>query len=285
MRIAFLGLGRMGAAMAAHLPADHQLTVCDRTPRRADSLREAGAREAGSVADAVRDAEAVVLMLSGPPSVRDVLPELAGAPEGALLVSCSTIGPADARAAAAAVPALRYVDAPVAGTVGPSRGGTLGVVGGADEQTWQDALPLLPASGDADKVRRVGAVGAGSAVPLCNDLALGPTHRRRRGGPAARPRPGPRALRSAAGPGRPPRSGRGWPTSGRCSTAATPAGRRSRSTGWPRTSGWRWTPPSPTWGHAGHRGRGAGRADAGHSGEDFAALAGFLADEGRADSY
>ena len=174
MRVAFLGLGRMGTAMARHLlDGGHELVVWNRSPGRAAELVEAGAREASSVRDAVGGADAVVLMLYGPPSVREVLPEVvAGAPDGTLLVNCTTVAPADAHEFAQAA-ALRYVDAPVAGSVAPATEGTLGVLGGAAEQDWEDALPLLHAFGDPDKVRRVGSVGAGSATKLCNNLALG----------------------------------------------------------------------------------------------------------------
>ena len=122
----------------------------------------------------MRGADAVVLMLFGPPSVREVLPAVvAGAPAGALLVNATTVAPADAREFAATAGALRYVDAPVAGSTGPAAEGTLGVLGGAAVQDWADALPLLELWGSPDKVRRVGEVGAGSAMKLCNNLALG----------------------------------------------------------------------------------------------------------------
>lgn len=175
MTVAFLGLGRMGIAMAGHISdAGHDLVVWNRTTGKAGPLLAAGAREAASVRDAVRGADAVVLMLYGPPSVREVLPDVAaGAPEGALLVNCTTVAPADAHEFARTAPGLRYVDAPVAGSVTPATEGTLGVLGGASEDAWAAALPLLHTFGEPAKVRRVGAVGAGSAMKLCNNLALG----------------------------------------------------------------------------------------------------------------
>lgn len=174
MRVAFLGLGRMGVAMARRVQdAGHEVVVWNRTPGRAGDLHEAR-----TVREAVEGVDAVVLMLFGPPAVHDVLPDVvAGAPGGALVVNCTTVAPADAHAFARTVSSapepLRYVDAPVAGSVGPATDGTLGVLGGAQEQDWEDALPLLHAFGDAAKVRRVGSVGAGSAMKLCNNLALG----------------------------------------------------------------------------------------------------------------
>ena len=177
MTTAFLGLGRMGVLMADHLlTAGHDLVVWNRTPGRADDLVARGAREARSVADAVAGADRVVLMLFGPDSVREVLAEVvAAAAPGTLLVDCTTIGPDAARefGAAAAGAGLRYVDAPVAGSTGPAAEGTLGVLVGGAAADVADALPLLQTWGAPEKVRHVGAVGAGSALKLCVNQGLG----------------------------------------------------------------------------------------------------------------
>src|SRR5688500_13218915 len=96
MRVAFLGLGRMGAPMAAHVvKAGHDVTVWNRTPKPGAIE---GADEAKTLAEAVSNAEAVVTMLFGPDAVREVLAEVAqAAPRGALVIESSTIGPAVAR--------------------------------------------------------------------------------------------------------------------------------------------------------------------------------------------
>lgn len=85
------------------------------------------------------------------------------------------VGPDDARefATTCREAGLRYVDAPVAGSTGPAADGTLGVLVGGSEHDYADALPLLHLWGAPEKVRRVGEVGAGSAMKLCNNLALG----------------------------------------------------------------------------------------------------------------
>jgi len=177
MRVAFLGLGRMGTAMARHvIDAGHELHVWNRTPGKAGDLVAAGAVEAKTVADAVTDADAVVLMLFGPESVRDVLPDvLAGAPSGVLVVDSTTIGPDAAHEFAATCEAngARYVDAPVAGSIAPATAGTLGVLAGAREKDWPDAEPLLKLWGDPERVRRVGPVGAGSALKLVVNQGIG----------------------------------------------------------------------------------------------------------------
>jgi 3-hydroxyisobutyrate dehydrogenase-like beta-hydroxyacid dehydrogenase len=163
--------------MARHLlDAGHELTIWNRTPGRAGDLVAAGAREAESVADAVRSAEAVVLMLFGADSVREVLREIAdAAPSGALVIDDTTIG----RAAAvefgdfARDRGLRYVDAPVVGTIGPAQQGTLGILVGGSEQDVDAARPLLETYGDPEKIRRIGEVGAGNALKTVVNLTLG----------------------------------------------------------------------------------------------------------------
>ena len=115
-------------------------------------------------------------MLFGPDSVYEVLTEVvAAARPGTLVVDSTTIGPQAARefAQLAAASGLRYVDAPVAGSTGPAADGTLGVLVGGAETDYADALPLLHAWGAPEKVRRVGGVGAGSALKLCVNQGLG----------------------------------------------------------------------------------------------------------------
>ena len=177
MHIAFLGLGRMGVAMAAHIArSEHELVVWNRTPGRAEPLVALGAREGTSVADAVGGAGQIVLMLFGPDSVRAVLPQvLAAAAPGALVIDGTTIGPDAARefAATCAAAGVRYLDAPVAGSLAPAAAGTLGVLVGADPADYAEALATLSLWGAPEKIRLVGPVGAGSAMKLCVNQGLG----------------------------------------------------------------------------------------------------------------
>jgi len=166
MRVAFLGLGRMGTPMAAHVAGGgHDLTVWNRTPKPG---AVPGAREARSVAEAVDGAEVVVTMLFGPDAVREVLAQV---PEESFVVECSTIGPALARELGGRF--ARFVDAPVVGSVGPATEGTLGVLAGGSAEDYAAAEPLLHLWGDPAKVRHLGPVGAGSAMKLVVNLTLG----------------------------------------------------------------------------------------------------------------
>ena len=130
MRVAFLGLGRMGVAMASHVAAaGHDLAVWNRTPGKAGDLEPLSRP---TVAAAVEGADAVVLMLFGPDAVREVLAEVVQHAPGALVVDSSTVGPEAAQEFEKTCTAagLRYVDAPVAGSVKPAADGTLGVFAG-----------------------------------------------------------------------------------------------------------------------------------------------------------
>jgi 3-hydroxyisobutyrate dehydrogenase len=173
-KVAFLGLGRMGVLMAHHvLAAGHELVVWNRTPGRAGELVEKGAREAASPAEAVEGADVAALMLFGPDSVREVLAQIAR--EGLLVVDSTTVGPSAARefGRTAREAGARYADAPVAGSLGPARDGTLGVLVGCAEQDWPDVEPVVQLWGDPAKVRRVGEVGAGNALKLVVNQGIG----------------------------------------------------------------------------------------------------------------
>ncbi len=178
--VAFLGLGRMGAPMARHvLAAGHELVVWNRDPAKSQPFAEAGVAVAATPADAATKSEVVVLMLADPDAVRTVLcgPSgvVAGAAPGTLVIDASTIGPAAAKYMAARLRerGLRYVDAPVYGSVRPATDGTLGILAGGDAADVEAATPFLTLWGDPGKLVRVGEVGAGSAAKLVRNLTLG----------------------------------------------------------------------------------------------------------------
>ncbi|MBY8873290.1 NAD(P)-dependent oxidoreductase [Micromonospora sp. PLK6-60] len=180
LRVAFLGLGRMGTPMARHvLTAGHDLTVWNRSPGKAEPLAAAGASVAGTPAEAAADRDVVVLMLAAPDAVERVLfgPDgvASGAAPGTLVVDGSTIGPDASRRMAERLRGqhLRYVDAPVYGSVGPATEGTLGVLAGGADDDVAAARPLLELWGDPKQVRHVGPTGAGSAAKLVRNLTLG----------------------------------------------------------------------------------------------------------------
>jgi len=158
MKLAFLGLGRMGRELVAHILTDdsYEVTVWNRTPSKADAAVAAGAVLADSAADAVRDADVVVSCLFGPQSVREVIldAELPLA-SSAVWMDVTTVGPEMARQCDdwAASRGLRYVHAPVLGSLGPAKAGDLGVlIGGSDVEARAQARSISSLWADPDRV-------------------------------------------------------------------------------------------------------------------------------------
>jgi len=177
-RIGFLGLGNMGAPMAANLvKAGHAVSGFDPVAAARERLAAAGGAPAGSIAEAVRQAEVVISMLPEGRHVRAAYLEPAGvlesAPPGALLIDCSTIDVATARAVAEAASARGFamLDAPVSGGVGGATAGTLTFMVGGDPAAFDRGRPILEAMGKA--VIHAGPSGNGQAAKICNNMMLG----------------------------------------------------------------------------------------------------------------
>ena len=171
MRIAFLGTGRMGTELALHLLPDHELTVWNRTASRTQRLAEAGAAVAGTAAEAVAGAELVVTSLFGPDAVRETVTVPSLIPGGVTWVDTTTVSPADAEGFADAVPS--YVGAPVVGTLGPARNGSLGVyVGSPDDGRREQVLELVAPWADPERLRGVGSGREAAVGKLLANLAL-----------------------------------------------------------------------------------------------------------------
>ena len=176
MKIAFIGLGNMGGGMAANLvKAGHEVRAFDLAKEALDRAAEHGCSVCGSIAEAVADAEAVVSML---PNGQIVLSAYTGevfgnAPEGAILLDCSTIDVATAREVADQAHKAGYemVDAPVSGGIAAANGGTLTFMVGGSDSAFARAEPILRAMGKA--VIHAGAAGNGQAAKICNNMLLG----------------------------------------------------------------------------------------------------------------
>lgn len=170
--IALLGTGTMGAAIARRLLATgHPPTVWNRTPARVAPLVAAGARAAASPAEAVRDADVVITMLTDAAAVRQTLRSAAAALRpGAHVIEMSTIGPDAVPELAALLPAgVPLVDAPVAGSAGAAEAGRLTVLAGGAQAAVDRVLPVLELLGT---VRRCGGPGRGAALKLVLNTAL-----------------------------------------------------------------------------------------------------------------
>ncbi|MET7512604.1 NAD(P)-dependent oxidoreductase [Streptomyces sp. NPDC005480] len=168
-KIAFLGLGHMGAPMARHLlDAGHPLTVWNRTPAKAAPLVERGAVLADTPADAVRDADVVITMLATPDAVSEVADAIATELRpGTYWAEMSTIGPDAVRQLAARLgDGVTLVDAPVMGSTDKAEAGELGILAGGDADRIEGVLAHL------GTVTRTGAPGSGAALKLVVNTAV-----------------------------------------------------------------------------------------------------------------
>ena len=176
MHLGFLGLGAIGAPMAAHLARRGPLTVWNRTAARA---AEFVARHGGVAAASPREAaggDVVMTCLSTSADVAGLLdgPDgiLAGIRPGALFLDCSSGDPATSRRIAArlAERGVAFADAPVSGGTNGAEGGTLTVMVGGSAETFARARPVLSTFGK--RVEHVGPVGAGDALKAVNNALL-----------------------------------------------------------------------------------------------------------------
>ena len=176
-KVAFLGLGTMGAAMAANLArAGFPVTAWNRTPGRAPELADLGVDMATTPAAAVADTPIVVICVSDTPDVEAVLFGEDGVVSAAraetLIIDCSTIAPSGSWDFAARLHerGLRMVDAPVSGGSEGARNATLTIFVGGNERDVERARPVLNALGRT--ITHVGPIGAGQAVKAVNQVIL-----------------------------------------------------------------------------------------------------------------
>jgi 3-hydroxyisobutyrate dehydrogenase len=174
--IGFIGVGNMGTGMAANLvKAGHAVRAFDVSDAALSHAVEVGAARMRSVTEAVTGADAVITMLQMGQQVHDVYESeaFAAASRKAILIDCSTIDVATARAVgeAAAGRSLAMVDAPVSGGVAGAIAATLTFMVGGTDKSFAMAQPILTAMGKA--VIHAGPAGSGQAAKICNNMLLG----------------------------------------------------------------------------------------------------------------
>jgi 3-hydroxyisobutyrate dehydrogenase-like beta-hydroxyacid dehydrogenase len=178
-RVAFVGLGVMGAPMAGHLAAaGHDVTVYNRTRSKADQwVRRYDNSSASTPAEAAEGAEFVMTCVGNDDDVRAVTLGPDGVLEamaaGATLVDHTTTSAVLARelSAACAERSVGFVDAPVSGGQAGADAGRLTVMCGSDEASTFDAVrPVVEAYGA--KVERLGPAGAGQLTKMVNQICI-----------------------------------------------------------------------------------------------------------------
>jgi 3-hydroxyisobutyrate dehydrogenase-like beta-hydroxyacid dehydrogenase len=167
MRVAIIGTGKMGGAMARRLKSQgYELALWNRTRERAEALGLG--KVAATPAQAAQDAEVVISMLTDADAVRAAYLAEGGAAHAArdqVFVEMSTAGP---NVSAEIAPRLegagaKYVEAPVLGSVPAVEAGTLVVLAAGDEAAIERARPVLEALGE---VRRIGGLGSAASLKL-----------------------------------------------------------------------------------------------------------------------
>ncbi|TCS39058.1 3-hydroxyisobutyrate dehydrogenase [Paucimonas lemoignei] len=177
MNIGFIGLGNMGAPMAANLlKAGQAVVVCDINAAAVDAAVALGAVAAASPQEVAAQCSLVFTVLPTPKHVRQVYTGaqgiMDGAAPGTFLVDCSTVDPQTAREliATASARGLRMADAPISGGTIGAKAGTLTFMVGAEAELFARLEPVLRHMGK--NIIDCGGPGNGQVVKICNNLLL-----------------------------------------------------------------------------------------------------------------
>ncbi|GAA0324597.1 NAD(P)-dependent oxidoreductase [Bacillus carboniphilus] len=176
-RIGFIGLGVMGQSMASHLLGKFgQLNIYTRTNEKANLLIENGAVWCSSPAKVTQNSDVIITMVGYPTDVESVYfgedGILAHASNGSLFIDMTTSKPelASKIYEAAKVAGHDSLDAPVSGGDVGAKQGTLSIMVGGDQDTYEKALPILECMGQ--NIVHQGPAGAGQHTKMCNQIAI-----------------------------------------------------------------------------------------------------------------
>jgi 3-hydroxyisobutyrate dehydrogenase len=176
-KLAFIGLGIMGAPMAGHLlAAGHTLKVHTRTRSKAKTLLGKGAQWASSPADAAKGADIIFVCVTDTPDVEAVVLGdegiIHGAASGAIVVDHSTISPAATRAMAEALAKqkIKMLDAPISGGDVGAKNANLSIMVGGESGAFKRVEPLLAHMGKT--ITYCGKSGAGQLTKLVNQILV-----------------------------------------------------------------------------------------------------------------
>ena len=175
--IGFIGLGIMGNAMSKNLiKAGHSLVVYDIVPDLLDRVVAAGGARGASCSDVASRSDILITMLPDGPEVEQAVlgpgGVLEGARPGSILADMSSISPLVAQKAgrACAAKGIRFLDAPVSGGEPKAIDGTLAIMVGGDQATFDEMLPIFQKMGSS--VILTGQVGAGNVTKLANQIIV-----------------------------------------------------------------------------------------------------------------
>jgi 3-hydroxyisobutyrate dehydrogenase-like beta-hydroxyacid dehydrogenase len=173
--IGFIGLGRMGAPMAKNLlAAGYRVIAYDIVPEKTDALAAAGAQAATSCRHVAAEAQVTISIVSDSPDVEKAIlgteGVIQGISKGDIVIEMSTIAPGVGRRVAAALAdkGVPMIDCPVSGGPQGAEAGTLSIMCGGPEDTFQQCLPILQVMGE--RIEHFGPSGSGYMVKLCNQV-------------------------------------------------------------------------------------------------------------------
>jgi len=176
-KIGFIGLGIMGKPMAKNLlKAGYTLTVYDIEPEKIDDVVEAGAKAGSSSKDVAEKSEIVITMLPNSPDVKEAVMGkngvLEGAKPGTILIDMSSIAPLTSKKVAekAKEKGVTVLDAPVSGGEPKAIEGTLAIMVGGPQKTFDEVEDILSVMGAS--VTRVGEIGSGNMTKLANQIIV-----------------------------------------------------------------------------------------------------------------
>jgi len=175
-KIGFIGLGIMGKPMALNLiKAGYQVNVLSKS-NASGILKEAGAKLFDEVSDLSKQSNIIITMLPDSPDVKNVVQEvLDGINSGSLFIDMSTISPAVTLEIFRTMKekGVAALDAPVSGGQVGAEAGSLSIMVGGDEQSFNRALPVFQAMGK--NIVLIGEPGAGQVTKACNQMIVGIT--------------------------------------------------------------------------------------------------------------
>jgi len=176
-RVGFIGMGIMGVPMTRNLlKAGYPVTIWNRDASKCGALESAGAQTVSTPAELASATDIVILMVTGPEAIDEILPGqtglLAGNVAGKILINMSTVPPAFSRELSARLKpsGIDFLDAPVSGSRIPAEEGTLIILAGGNKTTVTRLEPLFLSMGK--KVVYCGEAGLGSAMKMSINLLL-----------------------------------------------------------------------------------------------------------------
>ncbi|PWK16000.1 NAD(P)-dependent oxidoreductase [Tumebacillus permanentifrigoris] len=178
LKLGWIGLGNMGQPMVTRLlQAGFDVTVYNRTRAKAEAFVEQGAKVANSPQELAEQVDTVITMVADGATLEEVLygesGVIHGVRAGQTVIDMSTVGPEPVRFAAEAFlqRGVKFLEAPVSGSVGPAKEGTLVILVGGEEQAYEQHKPVFDVLGKASF--HFGESGQGAQAKLAINLLLG----------------------------------------------------------------------------------------------------------------